>query len=96
MTLIEIARIYTDLVQVDDQIPESEHNAKEEVGALRTKYHQMLMDKLTEEHIQFADRFEAMHLAFEIVKTGVLSRTLRSTLNEPPPSDYKGKQRGDK
>ena len=45
MTLIEIARIYTDLVQVDGQIPAGECLAKDEVGALRTKYHQMFMDK---------------------------------------------------
>jgi hypothetical protein len=68
MTLLEIARIYADLVTTDGQIPDSEPIAKEEVGALRAKYHQMLMDKLTEEGIEFSDRFDAMHKAFELIK----------------------------
>jgi hypothetical protein len=72
MTLVEIARIYTDLVKADDRIPETEHNAKDEVGALRTKFHQMLMDKLREEGIEFNDRFEAMNMAFEIAKGEVV------------------------
>ncbi len=68
MTLFEIAKIYTDLVNVDNMIPENEHVAKDEIGALRSKYHQMFMDRLTEEGIEFADRFDAMDRAFEIVK----------------------------
>lgn len=69
MTLIEIAKIYTDLVLVDSQIPESENVSKEEVGVLRTKYHQMLMDKFREEGIEFSDRSDAMNKAFELVNT---------------------------
>ena len=68
MTLIEIAKIYTDLVAIDNGIPESEHIAKDEIGVLRTKYHQMFMDKLEEEGIEFSDRFDAMNKAFELVK----------------------------
>ena len=41
MTLLEIAKIYTDLVEAENRIPESEFTAKDEVNALRTKYHQM-------------------------------------------------------
>jgi hypothetical protein len=68
MTLSEIAKIYTDLVSVDNGIPESEHVAKDAIGALRTKFHQMFMDKLEEEGIEFTDRFDAMNMAFDIVK----------------------------
>lgn len=67
MTVVEIARIYTDLVNLDDQIPESEHIAKDEVSTLRSRYHQLLMDKFQEEGIEFLDRFDAMRKAFEIV-----------------------------
>jgi hypothetical protein len=67
MTLLEIAQIYTDLVETDDQIPECEHIAKDEITALRTKYHQMFMDKLTEEGIEFSDRFDAARKAFALV-----------------------------
>lgn len=69
MTLIEIAQIYVDLVQLDDAIMAEEFVAKDEVGSLRSKYHQMFMDKLQMEGIQFRDRFEAMRIAFELVKT---------------------------
>jgi hypothetical protein len=69
MTLIEIAQIYTDLVLVDNQIPESEHVSKEEIGSLRSKYHQLLMDKFIEEGIEFFDRYDAMNKAFELIKS---------------------------
>lgn len=68
MTLHEIAQIYTDLVLKEDQIPDDEHVTKQEINELRSKYHQILMDKLREEGIDFADRFEAMNIAFEIIK----------------------------
>jgi len=68
MTLLEIAKIYTDLVNVDDQIPETEHVAKDEISALRSKYHQIFMDKLQQEGIEFTDRFDAMHKAFDLIK----------------------------
>ncbi|MBK8869521.1 MAG: hypothetical protein IPN19_00340 [Elusimicrobia bacterium] len=69
MTLLEIAQIYTDLVVTENQIPEHEHVAKEEINAIRSKYHQFLMDKLREKGIEFTDRFEAMNIAFEIIKS---------------------------
>ncbi|MBK7092478.1 MAG: hypothetical protein IPH59_12290 [bacterium] len=68
MTLQEIAQIYTNLVLSEEQIPEEEHVTKQEINELRSKYHQILMDKLREEGIDFADRFEAMNIAFEIIK----------------------------
>ena len=68
MTLFEVAQIYTDLVTVENQIPENEPTAKEEINVLRTKYHQMLMDKMRQEGIEFSDRFDAMNKAFELVK----------------------------
>ena len=68
MTLLEIARIYTALVLTDNHIPETEHVSKDEVGALRSKYHQLLMDKFQEEGIEFYDRFDAMNKAFELIE----------------------------
>jgi hypothetical protein len=79
MTLFEIAQIYTDLVLIDDQISDSEPASKEEVGALRSKYHQMLMDKFTEDGIEFHDRFDAMKKAFEIIKSP--NQALQATLS---------------
>ena len=74
MTLLEIARIYTDLVNAESAIPDSEHVAKDEVNALRTKYHQMFMDKLDVEGIEFGDRFDAMHKAFELARAPQVAR----------------------
>ena len=71
MTLIEVARIYTDLVKAENQIPESEFVAKDEINALRTKYHQMLMEKMQEDGVEFLDRFDAMNIAFDLVKKDI-------------------------
>ena len=68
MSLIEIAKIYTDLVKAEREIPEEEHQAKDQMNALRTKYHEMLMAKMREEGIEFSDRFDATNKAFQIVQ----------------------------
>lgn len=68
MTLIEIAHIYTDLVKAEKDIPENEYHAKDQINALRTKYHEMLMAKMKEEGIYFSDRFDAMNKAFVLIQ----------------------------
>jgi len=68
MSLIEIAQIYTDLVKLEKEIPEQECCAKDRANALRTKYHQLLMEKMRQEGIPFSDRFDAMNKAFEMVQ----------------------------
>ena len=68
MTLIEIAQIYTDLVKAEREIPEEEHHAKDRINALRTKYHQLLMEKMKQEGVPFSDRFDAMNKAFELIQ----------------------------
>lgn len=67
MNLVEIARIYTDLVKLEKEIPEQEYQAKEQVNALRTKYHEILMARMREENIPFSDRFDAANKAFELL-----------------------------
>jgi len=49
MTVLEIARIYTDLVKAEREMPETESQGKEKINALRTKYHELLMGKMREE-----------------------------------------------
>ncbi len=68
MTLVEIAQIYTDLVKVEKEIPDIENHAKDQVNALRTKYHELLMAKMKEQGIEFSDRFDAMRMAFKIIQ----------------------------
>ena len=70
MTLLEIAQVYTDLVNADSEIPDSEYRAKDMIGALRTKYHNMLMEQMQVEGIEFSDRFDATRIAFDLVKQG--------------------------
>lgn len=67
MTLIEVAQIYTDLVKAEREIPEQEFHAKDQMNALRTKYHQLLMEKMRQEGITFSDRFDAANKAFELI-----------------------------
>ena len=68
MTLVEIAQIYTDLVKAEREIPEEEHHAKDRINALRTKYHQLLMEKMRQEGVPFSDRLDAMNKAFELIQ----------------------------
>ncbi len=68
MSLVEIAKIYVDLVMAEREIPEEEYHAKDQINALRTKYHEVLMVKMKEEGVDFSDRFDATNKAFEIVK----------------------------
>ena len=72
MTLVEIAHIYTDLVNAERDIPETEHHAKDQINALRTKYHEILMAKMKEDGIYFSDRFDAMNKAFELIRNAKL------------------------
>ena len=67
MNLVDIARIYTDLVKLEEEIPDQEPHAKDIVNALRTKYHEILMAKMREEGIDFFDRFDATNKAFELI-----------------------------
>ena len=68
MTLIEIAQIYTDLVKLEKEIPESDFRAKDHANILRTKYHELLMVKMREDGIDFSDRFDATNKAFQIIQ----------------------------
>ena len=68
MNLIEIARIYTDLVKLERKIPDGEYQAKDLVNALRTKYHEAFMAKMREENVLFSDRFDATNKAFELIQ----------------------------
>lgn len=67
MKLLEIAKIYTDLVNADNEIPDIEYHAKDLIAALRTKYHNILMEQMKIEGIEFVDRFDATRIAFELV-----------------------------
>lgn len=68
MNLREIAEIYTDIVRAEGEIPEEECRAKEEMNALRTKYHELLMEKMREEKMYISDRFDATRKAFELIR----------------------------
>ena len=71
MNLLEIAHIYTDLVNLEKEIPDEESQAKEEVGVLRSKYHHLLIDKMKEEKVEFFDRFDVTRMAFDLVRKDV-------------------------
>lgn len=68
MTILALARIYTDLVKLEREIPDEEHQAREKVNALRTQYHELLMKQMRKDRIDFSDRFDAAAKAFELVR----------------------------
>ena len=67
MTLLEVAKIYTDLVKLEKAISSEDFQAKDQANALRTKYHEILMDKMRQEGVEFSDRFDAMNKAFQLI-----------------------------
>ncbi len=67
MTLLEAAQIYTSPVKTERAYPESESFAKDQLNALRTRYHEILMDKMREEGVEFSNRFDASQKAFGLV-----------------------------
>jgi hypothetical protein len=54
---------------MEEEIPAEEFRAKDAANALRTKYHELFMQKLREENVYFSDRFDAANKAFEIVRS---------------------------
>lgn len=73
MSLIELAKIYTDLVKAEEEIPEEEYHAKDQVSILRAKYHELLMAKMQEAGIDFSDRFDATNKAFQLIQSESLN-----------------------
>ena len=67
MTPREAAQIYVDLVRLEEALAPDQWQAREEVTALRSKYHALLSDIFRQAGIPVADRFEATRKAFELV-----------------------------
>ena len=67
MTLREAAQIYIDLVRLEESLAPDQWQAREEVTALRSKYHDCFTQALRQSGISCADRFEATRRAFELV-----------------------------
>ena len=71
MTLQEAAQIYIDLVELEKSLDPDQQQAKQEVSALRSKYHDLFTQVLRADGIECADRFEATQRAFELVSEGM-------------------------
>ncbi len=74
MTPREAARIYVDLVRLEESIPQQDWHSRQEVTMLRSKYHDIFSDVLRQAGIACADRFEATRRAFELVEESSSSR----------------------
>lgn len=66
MTLKEAAQIYVDLVRLEESLAPDQHQARQEVSALRSKYHDLFAQALRTSGIPCADRFEAASRAFDL------------------------------
>lgn len=71
MTLKEAAQVYVDLVRLEESLAPDQHQARQEVSALRSKYHDLFTQALRAAGIWCADRFEATQRAFELVADNV-------------------------
>ena len=69
MTPREAAQIYVDLVRLDESLAPDQWQARQELSALRSKYHDLFSDILRSSGIVCADRFEATRRAFELVES---------------------------
>ena len=67
MNVQVLAQIYTDLVNLENEIPEEEYHAKEQINVLRSKYHNILMDQMAVEGVHYSDRFDAAKKAYELL-----------------------------
>ena len=67
MTLKEAAQIYVDLIHLEESLAPDQHQARQEVSVLRSKYHDLFAEALRAAGIPCADRFEATSRAFELV-----------------------------
>ena len=56
MTLREAAQIYVDLVHLEESLAPDQYQARQEVSALRSKYHDLFSDILRSSGIACADR----------------------------------------
>ena len=67
MTLKEAAQVYVDLIRLEESLAPDQHQARQEVSALQSKYHDVFTQVLRAAGIPCADRFEATTRAFELV-----------------------------
>lgn len=74
MTVHEAAQIYVDLVHLEELLAPDQDQARQEVGALRSKYHDLFTQTLRETGIACADRYEATQRAFELVASNADNR----------------------
>ena len=75
MTLKEAAQVYVDLIHLEKSLAPDQHQARQEVSALRSTYHDLFTEALRAEGILCADRFEATVRAFELVAEDVKKAT---------------------
>jgi hypothetical protein len=67
VTLREAARIYVDLVRLEERLSPDDWQGRQELSAFRSKYHDLFSEQLRRSGIVCSDRFEATRRAFELV-----------------------------
>ena len=67
MTPREAAQIYVDLVRLEESLAPDQWQARQEVGIVRSKYHDLFTEALRASGVHCEDRFEATRRAFELV-----------------------------
>ena len=67
MALKETAQMYVDLIHLEESLAPDQQQARQEVSALRSKYHDLFTQALRAAGTHCADRFEATQRAFELL-----------------------------
>lgn len=67
MTPREAAQVDVDLVRVEESLAPDQEQARAEVSALRSKYHDLFTETLRASGISCHDRFEAASRAFALM-----------------------------
>ena len=67
MTLREAAQIYVDLIQLEESLAPDQWQARQEISALRSKYHDRFSDVLRQSGVVCVDRFEATRQAIALL-----------------------------
>lgn len=68
MTLLEAARIYIDLVRLEEHLLPEDWQGHQELSVLRSKYHDLLSAEFRRNGIVGSDRFEVTRRAFDVVE----------------------------
>ena len=68
MSLVAIAKAYTDCIELEQRIQQESPSLLGDISVLRADLHALLMEALHQANISFIDRSHATRLAYDIIQ----------------------------